>query len=133
MLPTVHVNDPGSATAGTIFGGAFLGPDTFQETNLAFYDIDRDCTLQDAIAGTAAGAAAAQGHAYLLSIGDVNSVVHVFLAAEIQPTSVQRSVPAIRFKKGDRIFIRGVALTAVLEATVLMLRFAPSAQVSSTR
>ncbi len=125
MLPTVHFSDPGSGTAGTIYGGAFLGPDTCQETSLVFYDIDRDCTLQDAIAALATGAAPAQGHAYLLSIGDVNSVVHVFLAAELLPASVQRSVPAIKFMKGDRIFIRGVALTAVLEATVLTLRFAP--------
>ena len=128
MLPTVHFNDAGSATAGTIFGGAFLGPDVCQENSLTFYDVDRECTLQDAIASLTTGASPAQGHAYLLSINDVNQVVHVFIASELLPTAVFRSVPAIKFHKGDRIFIRGVALTAVLEATVLMLRFAPRAE-----
>lgn len=125
MLPTVHVNDPGSATAGTIYGGAFLGPDVIQETGLTFLEIDRDCKLQDAIAQLAAGGAPAQGHAYLISIGDVNSVVGVILASDARPDQPNRSIPAIQFKRGDRVFIRGVALTAVLEATVLTLRFAP--------
>lgn len=125
MLPTIHVSDPGSATAGTIYGGPFLGPDTIQETSLAFFDIDRECSLQDAVAQLSSGAAPAQGHAYLISVGDVNSVIAVLLASDILPTAVFRSVPAVKFHKGDRVFIRGVALTAVLEATILTLRFAP--------
>lgn len=129
MLPAIHVNDAGNATAGTIFGGPFTGPDTVQETNLAFFDITRDVTLQDAVAQLASGAAAVQGHAYLLAVDDVNAVVAVVQASELQPASIIRSVPALKFKAGQRLFVRAVQLSGTAaEATILMLRWAPSAQ-----
>jgi len=127
MLPTVHFNDTGSATAGTIYGGAFLGPDTCQETSLAFFDIDRECELKDAVATLATGLPLAQGHAYLLSVNDVNAVIGVLLGSDCRPDVPNRSVPALKFHKGDRLFVRGVALTAVLEASVLTLRFGSKA------
>jgi len=131
MLPTIHFNDAGYYAAGvtpTIYGGPFVGPDTVQETNLAFYDMDRDVTVQDAIASVSGGAAPTYAHAYLLAVGDVNNVCAVLISGELLGNSVQRSVPALKFKKGERLFVRGVQLTnsgAGVEATVLMLRFAP--------
>lgn len=131
MLPTIHFNDAGYYASGvtpTIYGGPFVGPDTVQETNLAFYDLDRNVTLQDAIATVSGGAAPTYSHAYLLAVGDVNNVVAVLLASELQPAAIQRSVPALKFNKGERLFVRGVQLTnsgSGAEATVLMLRFAP--------
>lgn len=131
MLPTVHVNDAGTYAAGvtpTIYGGPFSGPDTVAETSLAFYDFDRDVTLQDAIASVSGGGNPTYAHAYRLAVGDVNNVVAVLYANELQGGSVQRSVPAVKFKKGERLYVTGAQLTnsgSGAEATVLMLRFAP--------
>lgn len=136
MLPTIHFSDAGYYASGitpTIYGGPFTGPDIVQETNLAFYDLDRNCTLQDAIATVSGGAAPTYAHAYLLAVGDVNNVVEILQSSEILPSSVYRSVPAIKFTKGERLLVRGVQMTnsgSGVEATQLMLRFAPRAEKS---
>ena len=129
MQPQSIFNDAGTAAPGTIFGGAYSGPDTDQITNLAFLDIDRDSvTLQDAVSSLTSGAAPAQQHAYLISVGDVQNVVGVLLSIQIPPNSNLRRPPALKFTKGQRIFIRGVQLSgAAAEATQLLLLWAKPA------
>ena len=128
MLPQNTFNDAGSATAGTIYGGPFIGPDTCQENGLTFLVIDRDVTLKDAIAQLGNGANPGQSHAYLISVGDVQNVVAVLYSTQLPPNSQYRHVPPVKFKKGETIYIRGVQLseasTAAAEATVLVLSWA---------
>lgn len=122
MLPQSSMNSLGSATPGTIFGGAFEGPLTINETNLTFIRTTRPVSLKDAIAGLATGAAAAQGHAYLISVGNVQNVVGILFAAQLAPTSVVRHVTPFKFPAGVDLFIRAVQLTGVAaEATTLTL------------
>lgn len=128
MLPQNTINDAGSASVGTIYGGPFIGPDTFQETNQAFLVFDRDVTLKDAIAQLSDGSAPTQGHAYLLAVGDVNNVVAALQSTQLPPNSQYRHVPPLKFKKGETLYVRGVQLseasTAAAEATVLVLSWA---------
>lgn len=128
MLPQSTINDAGNATAGSVYGGPFTGPDTFQENDLSFLVFDRDVTLKDAISQLASGAAPGQSHAYLLAVGDVNNVIAVLQSTQIPPSSQYRHVPPLKFKKGETLFVRGVQLseasTAAAEATVLVLSWA---------
>lgn len=128
MLPQSTINDAGSVSIGTIYGGPFIGPDVFQETNQAFLVLDRDVTLKDAIAQLSDGSAPSQGHAYLLAVGDVNNVVAVLQSTQLPPNSQYRHVPPLKFKKGETLYVRGVQLseasTAAAEATVLVLSWA---------
>jgi len=126
MLPQSTINDAGSATAGTPYGGAFTGPDTFQETNLAYQDITRKVVLKDAVAFLQnSSSAPAQNHAYLISLGTVQNVVAVLYSNQLNPANNQRVVPKLSFNPGDKIFVRGVQLTeastAAAEATTLVL------------
>lgn len=122
MLPQATLNSAGSATAGTIYGGAFEGPLTVQETNLTFIRLTRPVTLRDAIAGSSTGAAAAQGHAYLIAVGNVQNVVGILFADALAPTSVVRHVTPFKFPAGVDLFVRAVQLSGVAaEATVLKL------------
>ena len=127
-MPQNTFNDAGSATAGTIYGGPFIGPDTCQENGLTFLVVDRDVTLKDAIAQLGSGANPGQSHAYLISVGDVQNVVAVLYSTQLPPNSQYRHVPPVKFKKGETIYIRGVQLseatTAAAEATVLVLSWA---------
>lgn len=128
MQPQSIFNDAGTATPGTVFGGAFTGPDTDQITNLAFLDLDKAVTLYDAVAQLASGAAPANQHAYLLSVGDVQNVVAVLFSTQIPPNSNLRRPPALKFPQGARLFIRGVQLSgAAAEATQLILLWAKPA------
>lgn len=128
MLPQNTINDDGNATVGTIYGGPFTGPDTFQETNETFLVFDRDVTLKDAISQLSTGAAPGQSHAYLIAVGNVQNVVAVLQSTQLPPNSQFRHVPALKFKKGEVLYIRGVQLseasTAAAEATVLVLSWA---------
>jgi len=128
MLPQNSVNDDGNATAGTIYGGPYTGPDVIQETGNPFLILDKDVELKDAIAQMADGTAPTQSHAYLISVNDVSNVVAVLYSTQIPPNSQFRHVPAIRFKKGETLYIRGVQLseasTAAAEPTTLVLSWA---------
>ena len=131
MLPQSTINDAGSATAGTPYGGAFTGPDTFQETGLAFQDITRDVVLKDAVAFLqGASTAPVQNHAYLISKGTVQNVVALMYSNQLNPANTQRIVPRLKFAKGDKIFLRAVQLTeattAAAEATTLALSWSPA-------
>lgn len=126
MLPQASINDPGSATAGLPYQGPFTGPDTFQESGLSFLDVDRDITLHDAIAFLQnSSSAPAQQHAYLISKGNVSNVVGVLYSNQLNPANNQRVIPKLKFKPGDKIFIRAVqmseASTAAAEPTTLVL------------
>lgn len=125
LLPQATFSSAGQNAANTIFGGPFEGPLTVQETNLTFLRIPRAVKLVDAVAGTTAGAAAAQGHAYLLSHGNVQNVVAVLKASDLQPGSAQRHPPKLNLPPGDW-FVRAVQLSTggAAEATILTLYFA---------
>jgi len=131
MLPMSSINDAGSATAGTVYGGAFTGPDTVQESGLTFIDVTQKVTLEDAVAFLQGSASApAQNHAYLISKGNVQNVVAVLYSNQLNPANTQRMIPkGVSFQAGDRLFIRGVQLTeattAAAEATTLVLKWAP--------
>lgn len=128
MLPQNTFNDAGSASAGTIYGGPFIGPDQCQENGLTFLNIDRDVTLKDAISQLSNGADPTQAHAYLVSVGDVQNVVAILYSTQIPPNSQFRHVPPLNFKKGETIYIRGVQLseasTAAAEPTVFVMSWA---------
>lgn len=113
---------------GTIYGGPFTGPDTCEETGNAFLTLDRDVQLKDAISALTDGSAPAQQHAYLISVGDTQNVVGIIRSTQTPPNSNLRSVPPLKFKKGETIYVRGVQLsepgTAAAEATVLTLAWA---------
>ena len=131
MLPQSSINDAGSATAGTPYGGAFTGPDTFQENGLTFLDVDRDITLGDAVAFLQGSASApVQNHAYLLSIGNVQNVILVMYSNQLNPANNQRVVPKIKISKGQVLYVRAVQLTeastAAAEATTLVLKWSPA-------
>ncbi len=123
MLPQATFNSTGTAVAGTVFGGAFEGPLTCQEDNLTFIDITRPVALDDAIAGLAAGGAATEGHAYLISVGTLQNVIAILYADQTAPTSVVRKVPPLRIPAGVRVFVRAVqtSTSGAAEATVLKL------------
>jgi len=121
MLPQAIFNDAGTAAVGTVFGGAYSGPDTDQQTNLAFLDITEDVWLTDAIVSLASGAAPAQQHAFLISANDLQNVIGHIFSTQVPPNSNLRVVPRFFFKRGTRIFIRGVQLSGAQEATVLVL------------
>lgn len=131
MLPMSSINDAGSATAGTPYGGAFTGPDTFQESGLTFLDVTQKVTLADAVAFLQGSASApAQNHAYLISKGNVQNVVAVLYSNQLNPANTQRVIPkGVKFDSGDRVFIRAVQLTeattAAAEATTLVLQWTP--------
>lgn len=128
MLPQNTFNDNGSATAGTVYGGPFVGPDTCQESNNPFLVLDRDVTLKDAISMLSDGSSPGQSHGYLISVGDTSNVVAVLYSSQIPPATQYRSVPPLKFKKGETLYVRGVQLseasTAAAEATVLVLSWA---------
>ena len=128
MLPQNTFNDDGNASVGTIYGGPYSGPDTCQETNQSFLIFDRDVTLHDSIAMLSDGSAPSQSHAYALAVGDVNNVVAVLYSAQLPPNSQYRSVPPLKFKKGETLYVRGIQLseasTAAAEATDLVLSWA---------
>ncbi len=131
MLPQSTINDAGSATAGTPYGGPFTGPDTFLESGLTFLDVTQDVLLQDAVAFLQdSSSAPAQQHAYLISKGNVQNVVAVMYSNQLNPANNQRVIPkGVMFKAGDRVFVRAVqmteASTAAAEATTLVLSWAP--------
>lgn len=127
MQPQSKFTDAGTATVGTEFGGPYAGPDTDVITNLAFLDFDKDVTLNDAIAQLAAGTAPAQQHAYLISVGDVQNVIAVLYSTQMPPNSNLRVVPGLKFKKGERLFVRGAQLSGAQEATQLVLVWASPA------
>lgn len=125
MLPQVNFSSAGSATPGTVFGGAFEGPLTVQETGLTFLRLTKNVSLTDAVAGTVAGAAAANGHAYLLALDNVQNVIAVLYASALQPGSAQRHAPAIKLPAGHDLIVRAVQLSgAAAEATTLTLFWA---------
>ena len=131
MLPMSSINDAGSATVGTVYGGSFTGPDTFAESGLTFLDVTQKVTLEDAVAFLqGASTAPVQNHAYLVSKGNVQNVVAVLYSNQINPANTQRLIPkGVQFVAGDRVFIRAVQLTeastAAAEATTLVLKWAP--------
>ena len=127
MQPQSIFNDAGTASVGTVFGGPYAGPDADQITNLTFLDIDRDVTLYDAVAQLATGAAPAQQHAYLISVGDVQNVVGVIFSTQVPPNSNLRRPPSLKFKAGQRVFVRGAQLSGAIEATQLILLWAKPA------
>lgn len=126
MLPQATINDAGNATVGTPYGGPFTGPDTFQESNLTFLDIDRAVMLADAVAFLQNSASApAQNHAYRICKGTIQNVVAVLYSNQLDPANSQRVVPALKFSPGDKIFVTAVQLseatTAAAEETTLVL------------
>jgi len=130
MLPQLTVLDPGSATAGTVYGGPYTGPDTFMENGQTQFVFPRRVALRDAIAQLPNGQAPTQAHAYLLSIGNVQNVVAVLYSTQIPPNSLYRTVPHMLFAAGATLYVRGVQLseasTAAAEATNLILMFDPA-------
>jgi len=130
MLPQLTVSDPGSATAGTPYGGPFTGPDQFLENGQTQFTFPRRVVLRDAIAQLANGQAPTQAHAYLLGIGNVQNVVAILYSTQIPPNSQYRVVPRILFNAGATLYVRGVQLseasTAAAEATNLILMFDPA-------
>lgn len=131
MLPMSSINDAGSATSGTPYGGPFTGPDTFQESGLTFLDVTQKVTLADAVAFLQGSASApSQNHAYLISKGNVQNVVAVLYSNQLNPANTQRVIPkGVTFVAGDRVFVRAVQLTeaatAAAEATTLILQWSP--------
>jgi hypothetical protein len=122
MLPQATFSDSGNATAGTVYGGPYTGPDTVMETNLSFLDVTENVKIRDAIAQLVSGAAPAQQHAYLVSVGDVTNVVGVIYSTQIPPNSNLRTPPPLKFAKGERVFVRGCQLSgSSAEATQLVL------------
>ncbi len=125
MLPQYTIDDAGNATAGTVYGGPYTGPDVFQETGNTFLVLEKDVTLKDAIAMLSNGATPSQSHAYAISVGDVSNVVAYLYSAQLPPNSQYRVVPKLHFKKGETLYIRGIQLseasTAAAEATNLIL------------
>lgn len=128
LLPQNLINDAGSSSAGSVYGGPFTGPDSFQETGLTFLIFDRDVTLKDAISQLGGGGAPTQQHAYLLSVGDTQNVVGVLYSTQLPPNSQFRHVVPLSFKKGETLYIRAVQLseasTPEAEATQLVLSWA---------
>jgi hypothetical protein len=131
MQPISRLSDAGTATVGTETAGPYAGPDTDNVTGLTFIDIDKDTTLNDAIAQLAAGTAPAQQHGYLISVGDVQNVVAVLYSTQMPPNSNLRVVPGVKFKKGERVFIRGVQFSGAQEATQLLLIWAKPANAAN--
>lgn len=128
MLPNALFADAGSATAGSIFGGPFTGPDTEQSTGLTYFVVSEDVWLSDAISQLGTGASPTQQHAYLVSKGNVQNVIGYILSTQTPPNaSTRRNVPRLHFSKGDVVFVRGVQLseasTPAAEATQLVLSF----------
>jgi hypothetical protein len=121
MLPQAIFADAGTAAVGTIFGGAYSGPDVDAQTNLAFLDVSEDVWLRDAIAQLASGAAPAQQHVYLVSANDLANVVGHIFSTQVPPNSNLRVVPRFHFARGTRLFIRGVQISGAQEATQLVL------------
>lgn len=128
MLPQNTIQDDGSASVGTVYGGPFTGPDTILENNETRLTLDRDVTLKDAISQLSDGSTPTQSHAYLVSVGDLQNVVVVLYSTQMVPGAAFRKVPAVNFKKGETIYVRGVQLseasTAAAEATQLILNWA---------
>lgn len=125
MLPNALFADNGSATAGSIFGGPFTGPDTEQSTGLTYFVVSEDVWLSDAISQLSSGAAPSNQHAYLVSKGNVQNVIGYVLSTQTPPNaSTRRNVPRLHFSKGDVVFVRGVQLSGTAaEATQLVLSF----------
>jgi hypothetical protein len=126
MLPQTTINDDGNSTSGTPYAGPYTGPDTIQENGLTFLDITRPVILHDAIAFLqGSNSAPVQNHAYLISEGNVQNVVAVLYANQLNASNNQRVVPKLSFKPGQKLFIRAVQLTeastAAAEATTLIL------------
>lgn len=111
MLPQASISDPGYATAGTVYGGPYTGPDTFLENGLTFLDITEPVVLKDAIASLADGTAPTNQHAYLIAKNDVSNVIAVIYSTQVPPNSNLRSVPGLKFVKGDKLYIRAVQLS----------------------
>lgn len=127
MLPQATFSSAGTATPGTVFGGAFEGPLTVQETNLTFLRVTRNVKLKDAVASTSAGAALAQNHAYLISVDTVQNVIAVLFQTHIQPGSAMRQVPPLMIPAGTDLFVRAVQLSGgAAEASTLVLFWAPA-------
>lgn len=116
MLPEAVASDPGTAAVGTIFGGPFSGPLTFQETNLAFLNITEEVELADVIASLATGAAPAQQHALKFAVDSVQNVVGIQFSTQALPTVPQRVHPPLVFHKGQVLFLVGVQLSGAIEA-----------------
>jgi hypothetical protein len=125
MLPQATFTDTGEVgTGNTIYGGPYTGPDTVLESGLSFLDITEDVILADAICQLATGAAPANQHGFLISVNDVTAVVGQLYSTQIPPNSNLRTAPRYKFKRGDRVFIRGVQLSGgSAEATQLILQF----------
>jgi len=130
MLPQLTLSDPGSATAGTPYGGPFTGPDQILENGETSFTFPRRVVLKDAIAQLPNGQAPTQAHAYLLAVGTVQNVVAILYSTQIPPNSQYRSVPHIIFNAGAKLYVRGVQLseasTPAAEATNLILMFDPA-------
>lgn len=125
MLPQATVNDTGNATAGTAYGGPFVGPLTFAENGELVLVIDRSVVLQDAICQLSSGASTTQNHAFLISVGTIQNVVGVLYSGTMQPGSAQRSVPKLKFPAGARLYIRSVQISGTTaEPNILLLRWA---------
>lgn len=126
MLPHANVDDDGYNGTGTIYGGPFTGPDTFEETGTTFLKIDKNVILEDAIASLADGSAPTEQHAYLISINDTQNVKAVLRSTQIPPNSNLRKVPPLHLKAGMTVYVRGVQISnsgAAAEATTLTLAF----------
>jgi len=130
MLPQLTILDPGSATAGTVYGGPFTGPDMILENGETSFTFPRRVALRDAIAQLLDGSAPTQAHAYLLAIGNLQNVIAILYSTQIPPNSLYRTVPHIIFNPGAKLYVRGVQLseasTAAAEATNLILMFDPA-------
>jgi hypothetical protein len=125
MLPMNTVNDDGNATAGTITGGPYTGPDVFQENGQTFLVVNESITLKDAIAQLTSGSAPTQAHAYAIAVNEVSNVIAYLYSTQLPPNSQYRVVPHLKFKQGEIIYVRGIQLseasTPAAEATQLIL------------
>jgi hypothetical protein len=125
MQPQLTAVSNGTATPGSAAVGPFEGPLTLLEPNLPSITLTRAVTLQDAIAQLETGAAPAQGHAYLLCVGDLASVKATLYSGQLSPGSAQRSVPKLTFPAGTTLLVKAVQLSgSAAEITNLVLRWA---------
>lgn len=124
MLPNMHFDDTGANSVGTLYNGPFTGPDTCEETNLTYGEISESVELADAIAALSTGAVPTEQHAYAIYKNDLSHQVAILKSSAIRPDYQGRKVTPLKFKPGDKIFVRGVQLSntgAAAEATVLDL------------
>lgn len=124
MLPSASWNSAGSATPGTVAGGPFEGPLTCLETGLTFLRTTRAVNVVDATATLQTGGALAQGHAYLLCVGNITNVVAVFYSGDLQAGSAQRHSPNVKIPAGVDLLMKAVQFAGAAEASTIKLYWA---------